>query len=66
MGSSSGASSVNKKKRNRLLLHDLACALNACEKAGLKPMFVYEAVYTEHGYVFRVKNRWVARKLKRR
>lgn len=52
------------KKRKRLLLHDLAVALNACEKAGIRPKLKHGIVFTDAGYVMPVGDRWVSRKLK--
>jgi len=39
--------------------------LNACEKAGLDPKLKHGIVFTNQGYVLPVKDRWVARKLKK-
>lgn len=54
------------KKRKRLLLHDLAAALNACERAGLNPKLKHGIVFSDAGYVLPLKDRWVSRSLKRR
>jgi hypothetical protein len=54
------------RKRKRLLLHDLAVALNACEKAGIHPKLKHGIVFTDAGYVMVVKDRWVSRRLHRR
>jgi hypothetical protein len=52
------------KRKNRLLLHDLASALNACEKAGLNVKLRHGIVFSDAGYVLPVKDRWVSRTLK--
>jgi hypothetical protein len=55
---------AKRKRKNRLLLHDLACALNACEKAGMNVKLRHGIVWTDAGYVLPVKDRWVSRTLK--
>lgn len=55
---------MKRKKKNALLLHDLACALNACEKAGLNVKLRHGIVFSDAGYVLPVKDRWVSRTLK--
>jgi hypothetical protein len=59
--------STKKKRKHALLLHDLACALNAVEKAGLKPEFKHGIIYTGAGYVvpFGRDDSWVVRTLTR-
>jgi hypothetical protein len=67
MGSPPGTSSVTRKKKKRkqaLLLHDLACAINACEKAGLDVKLKCGIVWTDVGFVLPVKDRWVSRTLR--
>jgi hypothetical protein len=54
------------KKRKQLLLRDLAVALNACEKAGIRPKLKHGIVFTDAGYVMPVKDKWVSRSLKRK
>jgi hypothetical protein len=60
--------SKRRKRRQALLLHDLACALNALEKAGLRPRLKHGVIYTDAGYVvpFGRDDSWVARSLTRR
>jgi len=55
---------VKKKRKNALLLHDLASALNACEKANLHVKLRHGIVFSDAGYVLPVKDRWVSRTLK--
>lgn len=50
-----------KKKTRRLLLKNVADALNACERAGIDIKFQAGIVCSEYGYVLPVKGRWVAR-----
>jgi hypothetical protein len=57
---------MSRKRKQRLLLHDLACALQACEKAGLNPKLKHGIVFTDLGYVLPIKDRWVARSLKKK
>jgi hypothetical protein len=55
-----------KKKRNqRLLLKNLADALNACDRAGLRPRLKHGIVFTDVGYVLVIKDRWAARALRK-
>jgi hypothetical protein len=59
-------SGMGKKRRrkNALLLHDLACALNACERAGLNPKLGHGTVFTDAGFVLPLeerKGKWAVR-----
>lgn len=56
--------SRKKKRKHALLLHDLACALNACDKAGLNIKLRHGIVFSDAGYVLPVRDRWVSRTLK--
>lgn len=47
------------------LLAALAAALQRCEKAGLRPKLKHGIVYTEAGFVLVIKDRWVARVLRK-
>jgi hypothetical protein len=60
--------SRKKKRRNALLLHDLACALNAAGRAGINPKLKHGVIYTEAGYVvpFGRHGAWVARTLRKK
>jgi hypothetical protein len=63
-----GGVSRKKKRRHALLLHDLACALNAAERAGLNPRLKHGVIYTEAGYVvpFGRHDAWVPRTLRKK
>ena len=67
MGAPESHSSLSKKKKRKqsLLLHDLACAINACEKAGLNLKLKHGIVFTNIGFVLPVKDRWQVRLLKK-
>jgi hypothetical protein len=52
------------RKKHALLLHDLACALNACEKAHMNVKLRHGIIFSDAGYVLPVKDRWVARTLR--
>jgi hypothetical protein len=43
----------------------LARCLNELEKAGLRPRLKHGIVFTDAGYVLDIKDRWVARPLKK-
>lgn len=60
--------SKKNRRKDALLLHDLAVALNACGKAGLKPELKHGIIYTRAGYVvpFGRDDAWVARSLTRK
>jgi hypothetical protein len=55
--------SRKKKRRQAMLLHDLAVALNALQKAGADPKLKHGIAYTEFGYVmpFGRNDSWVMR-----
>lgn len=48
-----------------VLLADLAAALQRCEKAGMRPKLRHGIVWTEAGFVLVIKDRWVARLLRK-
>ena len=59
---------MKRKKKHALLLHDLACALNACYRAGLDPKLGHGSVFTAAGFVLPVggkKGKWAVRVPKR-
>jgi hypothetical protein len=56
--------SRKKRKKNALLLHDLASALNACEKNNIHVKLRHGIIFSDAGYVLPVKDRWVARTLR--
>ena len=47
------------------LLAALATALQRCEKAGLRPKLRHGIVCTDAGYVLVIRDRWVARLLRK-
>ncbi len=47
------------------LLASLASALNACERAGLRPDLTHGVVLTTAGDVLPINDRWAARPLKK-
>jgi len=56
--------SKRKKRKQALLLHDLACAMQACERAGLDPKFHHGIIVTSIGFILPVKDRWQVRLLR--
>lgn len=57
------------RKNQRLLLADIARALNAAEKAGLNPGFAHGSVFTDAGYIlplYTKKGKWAVRVPRRR
>lgn len=56
---------MSKGKRNRrLLLKNVADALQACEKHGITVKLEHGVVFSRYGYVLPIKDRWVVRTLK--
>lgn len=56
---------MSRKPDPAALLADVAAALQRCEKAGLHPKLKHGIVWTEAGFVLVVRDRWVARVLRK-
>jgi len=55
--------SRKKKKKQRLLLHDLACAINACEKNNISVKCEHGIIFSNAAVILPIKDRWVVRML---
>ena len=44
-----------------ILLHVIARMLNECERAGVNPRLIDDALLTDAGYVLLIKSKWAVR-----
>ncbi len=56
---------MSRKPDPESLLAGVATALQRCEKAGLRPKLKHGIVWTDAGFVLVIKDRWVARMLRK-